>query len=256
MALEQSPDRITSTRWFSDALVIAFAPVYVYTLTLTYLLAFARVFAIPPYFVNVSWTAAFAVGMTLLALFEVAFVVAYIIACFWIEGSPSRWAIRLAPLLMIVFAVTYSAWERWYRWWVIAIVPAISLAIGLILFWLKPLQRELDELHRTTTDRRRYVFLIVSIVCWLSMGYVVVGSLGVARALEEVNFYVIPTNPERVVLGIYGDTVVAATFDHATKEVKRDFVIIRVSEQPPLNLRQERIGPLHVQEGFNWLAFP
>ena len=55
------------------------------------------------------------------------------------------------------------------------------------------------------------------------------------------------TSPQRVVLRIYGDTVIAASFDRATKSMKKTFVVFKVGE-PGLVLRLEAIGPLEIAE--------
>jgi|SRR5579862_5826810 len=80
----------------------------------------------------------------------------------------------------------------------------------------------------------------------LFVGISISRDLGSFEASRQVEFYVVPGSPETVVLGMYGDTIVSAHFERNTKTVRKDFVIVKLSANPALNLRLEQIGPLHL----------
>jgi hypothetical protein len=57
-----------------------------------------------------------------------------------------------------------------------------------------------------------------------------------------------PDIPEVVVLQIYGDYLLTATFDRATKVIKKQLYILKVSEMAKTPLTTEKVGPLQVNQ--------
>jgi hypothetical protein len=62
--------------------------------------------------------------------------------------------------------------------------------------------------------------------------------------MKEKEFLVLASSPDTVVLRIYGDNIICAPFNRSAKEMQRSFIIHKVGETPPLELRLEKIGPL------------
>ena len=71
--------------------------------------------------------------------------------------------------------------------------------------------------------------------------------VGTEHATKRVSFLVASTKPETVVLRIYGDRMICASFNRITRQVEPNFVLLKVAEDPRLRLRLEPVGPLHVK---------
>ncbi len=87
------------------------------------------------------------------------------------------------------------------------------------------------------------VVLLVGFLCVIAM---LARAAGISEALRTEHYYVVATEPELVVLRIYGDTMVCVPFTRDTRQVQRAFQLIKLAEDPSLIMRQEKIGPLHV----------
>jgi hypothetical protein len=80
------------------------------------------------------------------------------------------------------------------------------------------------------------VFLVIAI----SMGYV----LGRTDATNKVEYLITNTQPESVVLQIFGNTLITAPIDRAAKTVQKSFSIHKIGEEPHLRLTIDNVGPL------------
>ena len=79
-------------------------------------------------------------------------------------------------------------------------------------------------------------------ILWLLL--VISNNAGDAAALKQEEFLVANTSPEMVVLRIYGDHLICAPFDRATKEAQRSYSVLNVADDPQLMVRLEKVGPL------------
>lgn len=63
-----------------------------------------------------------------------------------------------------------------------------------------------------------------------------------ARTMTE--FYTLNSNPEQVVLRIYGDNIISAPFDLTSHTIKREFYIHKVGGNEALSLSVKQLGEL------------
>lgn len=91
---------------------------------------------------------------------------------------------------------------------------------------------------------RKFFFGLFVFICALFLTY----QLGEGEARTQIEFQVINTNPERVVLWIYNDYALCASFDRITKEVGLNFIIINVGEDPNIEYSLEEVGPLKLRK--------
>lgn len=80
------------------------------------------------------------------------------------------------------------------------------------------------------------VFLVIAI----SMGYV----LGRTDATNKVEYLITNTQPESVVLQIFGNTLITAPINREEKTVQKSFSIHKIGEEPHLRLTLDNVGPL------------
>lgn len=63
-----------------------------------------------------------------------------------------------------------------------------------------------------------------------------------ARTMTE--YYTLNTNPEQVVLRIYGDNIISAPFELTSRTIKREFYIHKVGTEAGLSLSVKKLGEL------------
>lgn len=68
------------------------------------------------------------------------------------------------------------------------------------------------------------------------------------EAKNRQDYLVLSTNPELVVLRIYGDNAVAAPFNRQAKTIEKEFTVHKVGDDPKLEYRWETIGPLTTKD--------
>lgn len=67
---------------------------------------------------------------------------------------------------------------------------------------------------------------------------------GQSSALQQKDFVIVNTSPERVILWTFNDHMVSSTFDRGTKQIDPGFVILNIGQDPKLEYHFEKIGPL------------
>src|SRR2546422_5608710 len=83
------------------------------------------------------------------------------------------------------------------------------------------------------------------LVCFM-VALLLAVSFGWSLAREQVYYFVVPGQPERVVLRIYGDSIILAPFDRQTRRILPEYTVLRRTTGT-ITLREERIGPLTVE---------
>lgn len=73
-------------------------------------------------------------------------------------------------------------------------------------------------------------------------------AVGNGNAKTQKRFLITKSAPELVVLRIYGDVMIAATFDRASKETLDGLTVMSMSEKKQLDFYNEKIGPLTAKE--------
>jgi hypothetical protein len=252
-------DKLDRAKLFlSEGFMIAAASACAYLLAFNYEKGYAQHFSIPVQLINVSL--ATILLFIALALGFLALSVVYLSPFLTMLGHPRRRYFFIIALYAVVPIYLYgpSDWRRW--------LPLASVFLGgVVLFGLidygVPLlahkkagdfqaryeaQAALDRAHPSfAVALHRWLgfdayFLFASLIAFSFIA----STAGEAEALQQKTFYVTNTTPELVVLRIYGDTVIAAPFDRASKEVHKSFRILKVSDDAGLALTLEEVGPL------------
>lgn len=86
-------------------------------------------------------------------------------------------------------------------------------------------------------------FITLILILAISLGVI----FGRSDAQNREEFLIANSEPERIVLKIYGNHIILADFNRATREVHRSFSIQDLSTQPSLTYKLELIGPVIVK---------
>ncbi|HUU41662.1 MAG TPA: hypothetical protein VMW42_12030 [Desulfatiglandales bacterium] len=245
----------------SEAVIIACSPLIAYFLTFIYEAGFAGVYKIPLSLVELNLTTVFTMAVavaTILFFVLMFFNPVYIFAVGPFRGKEyinTRIA-ALVPILILFLANLLLFGALWKKW----IFSLIFLIVMTSVVFFLPLitQRSKESyLEKIKADAESYepedLYGLLAkhlgrsyfyyLFCFF-MFFLIVYSAGQAKAMKEKEFLVLASSPDTVVLRIYGDNIICSPFNRGTKEVQRSFIIHKVGETPPLELRLEKIGPL------------
>jgi hypothetical protein len=252
-----------TSRWITEGLIITASPIVGYMLSFVYEMGFAGVFKIPPQLITISLTTFFvATGslfMIALLLFQLSSLGFVVFSDLSTSDSPVyRRFVRLSPgflfsvvLLLLTAGTHSSAWIGVVGVWAIFIFlefvfPCITQRDKVT--YLEKLKAQ-DRLDRRRGDLLDYIAQrigrpFITIMIFLGLITYLYYFAGYTTALKQSEFLVTDTSPERVVLRIYGDKMICAPFDRITRTVEKNFVILKMSEDPNVALHLEKIGPL------------
>lgn len=249
--------------WVSEGLIIAACSIVAYLLTFVYEAGFARFFRIPLEFITLNLTSIFVVAGALLVVVIFLFLLTELIFTILNRGDNPiyRGVVRLIPVFLLFAALLFLYGVQWREWiWIAVVMIMLAfLEFGFPLITQRhkihyrdklEAQEEVERQVETPIDRaiwRMGSTAIIIILC-LWLGLSISYHAGHAAALKQDEFLVATTSPEMVVLRIYGDKLICAPFERATKEVQRSFIVLKVAEDPKLMLRLEKVGPLRLKE--------
>ena len=174
-----------------------------------------------------------------------------------VQGPIRTKLARLTPIITFVVAYVLLFGRRWRDWiWLVGVLLVLA-ALDFLFPMLRYRGTFIERLAASEVRHswapsfvlleavaRRFGPIWVKGMFWLIIALAVVYAAGRSSALNQEDFLVASTSPERVVLRIYGDMIITASFDKA-RSVERKFVILKTGE-PSLVLRTERVGPLEV----------
>lgn len=163
----------------------------------------------------------------------------------------------MSPLFGLLIMVFYGYGEKWREGlpvaYLIFVIALAEFGVPLLNDWRprKYLEviREFDSagfINETLFGRVSYyigasglaVVLSVTVAGFASYHY------GRASGLSKRKFLVLNSSPELVVLRIYGDRMICAPFDRASRKIITTFAIMSLGETAAAQLRPEEIGPL------------
>lgn len=82
----------------------------------------------------------------------------------------------------------------------------------------------------------------LALLTFLSLLYSIVFSAGIAFESFRTNRQILSEYPDQLVLRIYGDKVITATFNIETKVVTQSFSIFNIDNNSPLKMETKKIG--------------
>lgn len=238
--------------------IAGFTTLGAYLTAFMYELGFTSRFGIPRQFITLDWTsvliAAVAVlGILVFILLSVNFVYMF---SFLFEGAARTALIR--TVAMIVFMAPLFLLASGWLWWLTGALPVLwallEFGYPYIAYRGKGtyLQRlELSQQHGSYSapsllDKLpRNLFLLLLLLAWVIW---LANSAGMSKASHQREFLVVNTSPEAVVLRPYHDHLVCAYFDRETKEISREYFILKSAGDPSTILTPEKVGPLHIMK--------
>ncbi len=229
----------------SDPLLIAGTPAVIYLLTLTYDTSFAGYFGVPFQFVTVSWTDAFFVGMTLFIVLSFAYLLIFLVLAVLPQPKHlASYVFAFAYIPPAVIALLELFWQDWNRWFLLG----ASSATILLLLLCRLTIREGKRLRGANALIPHRAKTFLPVVVWIVAGITTSHTVGRVQAKYQTEFYVLREPPDTVVLGVWGDTVVAANFDPNAKTVRRKYIVTKISDHSPLEFLTEKVGPLRLED--------
>ncbi len=262
---------------FSDALIVAAAPAVAYVCAYSFEAGYASHFRIPLILVSVDLQVVLLAGATLLGLYSsiawgVFFladrlpfrtVKAAVSLLFWtlvvIALPVFAWALTRGHLVWRVFFLSFAALAVVGFFWG-AVWPLLfrrSLGPGWVDRW-EALERESSEREQRRRARRetvlrrfidlvdpdrRYILHVLRLLLLLAGIYLV----GALRATTETEFPVLRADPPLVALRRYGDLLVTAQLDTATKKLNGNLILLKLPTEMSTLWRLERLGRLSVE---------
>lgn len=246
----------------SEGIILALASAGAYLLSFYYEKGYASVFKIPVSFIEISLTSMLTFGVIIIGVFLFIMPITNLLLMFTLSSSRPVLQRTLLPVILVALLVVVQIYLfgilNWKLW-----LPFVIMLIVFIFFqFIFPLivqrggkytdkLKAQEETEEQFTDafvimRRRFGNSSLIIILVLLLGIVVAESAGIADAINQREFLVTNTNPEMVVLRVYGDNLICAPFDRNTGEVKQSFTVLKIADDANLGLSLENIGPLHV----------
>lgn len=241
---------------------MATIPLAGYLVAFVYEAGFCTVFHIPLSFITLTPTIVFVAISALTLVLAPLFWLANIMCMIGLDlrdpiiRSLTRVAIP-GMLFLLLVGMNPNAWREWI--WLLSLVAFLALLeFGLPLLTQRDKKSYREKLlgqeaiDARTSDLfdvfgRRFGTWVLNVAMVMIMAILLSYTAGKGQANRQKEFLVLASSPETVVLRVYGDDLVCAQFDRATKEVQPNFFVIKrvtVSSDPRIQLNLEEVGPL------------
>lgn len=252
----ENPARSPRRTWVTDSVLLAAVPAMAYVLAFAFEYGYYFAYGFPQELISVDLNRVFVAGAVFLAGILLLLVPASIVLALLPSDYPLAPAIAQAAtftLAYLVFLVYYWRFD------------VIAWILGLLLLWYLgykfglPLTQRgvhgyLQKYHKFEQTRQgrttlfRTALRVLSpiqstIVIYFFVAIVLAISFGWSLAREQEHYFVVPGSPERVVLRIYGDSIILAPFDRHTRTILPEYTVVRRTVGA-ITLRVERVGPL------------
>ncbi len=262
---KQSKSRFRIT----EGILLALAPALSYFLAFYYEKGFAQYFDIPINFIQVSFIDVIVFASIVLGaigLFTV-FMNPFVIFIQTVKVHPViRVALlRLLPPIMFFIIIFFLFGYSNRKYWGGALAVVIFFALlefvmpllarrnvsGYINKWVaqEEFDQEFDESHPDIFGliKRHYGQRLLLIMLGIFLSTALAEQAGLTKAVNQDEFLVLNTSPEMVVLRVYGDRMIAASFNRKTQEVESKFVIKVLGEDDNLVISPEDVGSLKLK---------
>lgn len=247
--------------WFSEGLFLALGPVAGYLVTYTYEAGFSSAYHFPLSFISLS------VESVLLAAGGLIVAVSMLFMSFNVlvmsaarRGSlgPIARAVYfvVAPVAIPLAIIVVLYGPHWREWIPVAVVFAVITALhfGFPIFSGGPgsYGDRLAAHEKSDADLPDVGILVAKRLGWpatLAVFYfpillLTTWHVAKAKALNEVDYLVIPEIPQHVVLRQYGDRLILGALADSTGTLTGGFRVVSVSATGSVSLERRRVGPL------------
>jgi hypothetical protein len=260
---------------FSETLALAGIPAAAYACAFVYEHAYASKYGFPIAFIEVRPTSILAVvGILVFTLLHAYLVLSVLPRKNWL--APVR---LVAPLLTGFFLVWLlrtpgmfgsDRYVPWYLW--LPVLVGTSLIVLLTLVqpiakysgdWTERWALAVEEHARAHPETAffgvmdRVVEAGVDLSSWMRVYWILLLAVAIAHwsgrflASRQTDFLVPARADGMVVLRVYGDRFVCASFDRTTRIVRREFRLIPITNDSLGPWKSERVGPLSVAPVFS-----
>jgi hypothetical protein len=254
--------RLLDYRWVAEKFGLFITPAVAYYLAFTYEASYCKSFAIPPSFIHPDLT-------TILIYTSVVAGVSFLVVMLidaWIDVvkappiiQPYQHVFRIyGPFLVLVLLVAevYGT-AHWGHWLLVALPIAFGAIVDCLLAFIgDKSQPYLARLKGpaallsgpgTVWDvaRKRLDLELVVFFAAIYIGRLISSALGEAEAFNQRTFLVPSTYPDSVVVRVYGDKILCAGIDLASKKPTQQIYILTAGTDPSLHFDSREIGPLN-----------
>ncbi len=246
--------------WFTESIAVGAIPVMAYLLAFGFEYGYYLVYGFPQELIDIDLNRVFMAGIIFLAGVLFVLVETTLVLMLLPSEHPLGPAMARAVTYVLAYLIFLIIFGRLDIFgWIFGVMVAWYLIYkfaGPVLIQRKVpgylqkfraheqmLQTKATLLHaalRTfgATPGNVLVYFLIAFVLSVTFGWYL--------ATERVYYLVVPGPPERVVLRIYGDSIVLARLDRPGRRILREYTVFRRTTGA-ITLREERIGPLAVE---------
>ena len=244
----------------TDTIIVASTTVLAYLFAFNFEYGIASTYHIPEGMIDVSLSTAIIAWSGFIGLLPVIIGISNVTSPIILQlPRPLRsFLIHIVlSLSFLAFVLTvFNIWHLWLQYSGLTIVAQLMFLLSVLRSRRrnkKPFLTVLEEgMHAASQNTHIYNRVNMWFGKWgkvifalVLIGYVVSFYLGVFYANWNPKYLVRHSNPEMVVLRIYGDKMICAKFDRSKKELQKDIFILKASDDSTTSYKMETIGPLH-----------
>ena len=245
--------------WLTDSVLLAVIPAMAYVLAFAFEYGYYFAYGFPQELISIDLNRVFVAGVIFLGGVLLLLVPATAVLAVLPSEHPLTPAIAQAATFVLAYLVFLVYYWRF---------DMVAWFLGLLLLWhlgykfglplltqrgvhgfIQKFRRHAQRQQERTTVFRMALRMLGptqgAIVVYFFVALVLAVSFGWSLAREQVYYFVVPGQPERVVLRIYGDSIILAPFDRHTRQILPEYTVLRRTIGA-ITLREERIGPLTV----------
>jgi len=246
--------------WLTESVLLAAIPVMAYLLAFGFEYGYYLAYGFPQELISIDLNRVFAAGVVFLGGVLLVLIVTTVVLALLPSEHPLTPALAQAVTLTVAYLIFLFYYDRF---------DIFAWILGLLLLWylvykfVIPLlaQRGVSgyvrkySTHEQIRQTRGTLFRIMLrtfgptpgiILVYFFIAVILSVTFGWRLAAERAYYFVVPGSPERVVLRIYGDSIVLARLDRPMRQILREYTVLRRTAGS-ITLREERIGPLTVE---------
>lgn len=246
--------------WLTEGIVVAAIPVMAYLLAFGFEYGYYLAYGFPQELIDVDLNRVFAAGIIFLAGVLLALIMTTVVLALLPGENPLTPAVAQGVTYVLAYLVFLLYFGRFGAFgWIFGLLLAWYLIykFGVPLLTQRGVRGYLHKYRtheqvrqaRTTLFRaslRAFGATPGIVLVYFVIAFVLAVTFGWHLATERVYYFVVPGPPERVVLRIYGDSIVLAHLDRPERQILREYTVFRRTTGS-ITLREERIGPLTVE---------
>lgn len=245
--------------WLTEGIVLAAIPVMAYLLAYGHEYGYYLAYGFPLELINLDLDRVFAAGVIFIAGVLLMLVLTSVVLAILPSEHPLAPAVAhavaytLAYLIFLVYLGQFDAFG-----WIFGVLLGGFLLYKFAVSVLS--QRgvhgyvEKFRRHEQMQQSQRTLFRAIlrtfgagpgNVLTYFVIACILSVTFGWHLATEREYYFVIPGQPERVVLRIYEDSVILARLDRGTGRILREYTVLRRTAGT-ITVREEHIGPLTV----------